>query len=342
MYFMSYEFKFSHLIPNEQKQYLQKEAWRFKRKLKFWRRYLYMYFTGQMKLELSKMPKNSKNILWMNTTAPSLGDSLMDLAGRVLLKNFNVDLCTSSKNSILYKYDSVFENIYDENNMNFNKIYDLIIVDSYSPRSMRIKNQYFKDIPFFGMYGFVNGFDIHRTLFSIYRISELLGIEYQKTDLRPSVGINNADDKFVDLYDKYLIVVVGGEWEFRTYKHWNAVIQKIIDNENIVLIGSKNGIEDAEEITAKYSTIKNFVGKTTINETAILIRKSTSVICCDGGLLHVANALSKPVVSLFGEIEPYMRHTATDIHESLYDEKSVNNITPESVYFAYLKLKEKL
>ena len=111
LYSLSYEFNFSDFIPSEQKKYLQKEAWKFKRIFKFFRRYLYVYFTGQLKLERDSITQASKSILWINTTAPSLGDSLMDLSGRALLKNYAVDLYTSSKNSILYQYDEIFSNI---------------------------------------------------------------------------------------------------------------------------------------------------------------------------------------------------------------------------------------
>jgi len=340
LYSLSYNFNFSDLIPSEQKKYLQKEAWKFKRIFKFFRRYLYMYFTGQLKLERDSISSETKTILWINTTAPSLGDSLMDLSGRVLLKNYEVDLYTSSKNSILYKYDEIFKNVYDENNLNFDKNYDLIIVDSYSPRSMKIKNQYFKRTPFVGMYGFLNGFDIHRTLFSFYRICELLNMPYDQIVAKPSIGVD--EEQIAELPPaQYVTIVVGGEWDFRTYKKWDNVIE-LIGADNIVLVGSKNGIDYANIICSKYTNIKNFVGKLSINQTAIIIRECSIVLCCDGGLLHISNALFKPVVSLFGAIDPLMRHTSSDVYEFLYDENSVNNISPVDIYHAYLKLKGKI
>ena len=108
------------------------------------------------------------------------------------------------------------------------------------------------------------------------------------------------------------------------------------------MVGSKNGIDDADIICSKYTNIKNFVGKLSINQTSIVIRQSSIMLCCDGGLLHISNAFSKPVVSLFGAIDPLMRHTSSDVFECLYDDDSVNNIEPVDIYNSYLRLKGKI
>ena len=93
---------------------------------------------------------------------------------------------------------------------------------------------------------------------------------------------------------------------------------------------------------SKYNNIRNFVGKLSINQTSIVIRQSSIMLCCDGGLLHISNAFSKPVVSLFGAIDPLMRHTSSDVFECLYDDDSVNNIEPVDIYNSYLRLKGKI
>ena len=51
---------------------------------------------------------NHKEILWINISAPSLGDSLTDLSSRTMLSDRKVDLFTDKKNSDLYKDDFIF------------------------------------------------------------------------------------------------------------------------------------------------------------------------------------------------------------------------------------------
>ena len=346
LYKLSYNFVFSYLIPSEQKQYLQKEAWRFKRILKFWRRYLYMFFTKQLKLELNNIPHTSRNILWINTTAPSLGDSLMDLAGRVLLENFNVDLYTSSKNSILYKYDLVFKNIFDEMNMNFDKNYDLIIVDSFSPRSMKIKNKYFSQVPFVGMYGFINGFEIHRTYYSFFRLASLLDVKIDKSICDLSMAIPN-NCVVSDLPDKFITIVVGAEWDFRRYKDWDKIIEILNSEYSIVLIGSSNGLDESKNLENFFGVI-NYVDKLTLHQTAFVISKSFAQLCADGGLWHFACALRIPSVVLFADChlylgdKHYLRNTEAQKCIALYSDKTVSNIEPSVIIESFYKLKEKL
>lgn len=346
IYSLSYNFNFSDLIPSEQKKYLQKEAWKFKRIFKFFRRYLYMYFTGQLKLERDSISSETKTILWINTTAPSLGDSLMDLSGRVLLKNYEVDLYTSSKNSILYKYDKIFKNVYDENNLNFDKNYDLIIVDSYSPRSMKIKNQYFKRTPFVGMYGFLNGFEIHRTYYSFFRLSSLLHEITDKSKMDLSMSIP-SDVHVENLPDEFITIVIGAEWDFRKYKFWANVIEHILEDTHVVLVGSSNGIQESHILESKF-VVHNYVGKLSIYETAYIISRASMQLCADGGLWHVACAFKIPTIVLFADCHLYIngmhyaRNTEAQLCEVLYSDNEVSDIEYKSIVNAFYKLKGKI
>ena len=99
--------------------------------LKYLKRFLYISLKGQKSLEVFNISENHKNILWINFSAPSLGDSLMDLSSRVLLKNRKVDLLTSNKNAYIFASDEFFSSVFDNKIEVIKKNYDLVIIDSY-------------------------------------------------------------------------------------------------------------------------------------------------------------------------------------------------------------------
>ena len=80
-------------VPSGQKLYLEeKEFLRSKWIFKYVKRRLFCFcfveFFGLVR-ECSFIGEDHRLILWINNAAPSLGDSLMDLAARTLLSNRN-------------------------------------------------------------------------------------------------------------------------------------------------------------------------------------------------------------------------------------------------------------
>ena len=69
----------------------------------------------------------------------------------------NIDLFTDIKNAHIYEDDEIFNNIFiDEEKAKINK-YDLIILDSYSSRSVKIKSRIAAKTFYVGMfYNFCN------------------------------------------------------------------------------------------------------------------------------------------------------------------------------------------
>ena len=67
----------------------------------------------------------------------------------------------------------------------------------------------------------------------------------------------------------------------------------------VVLLGSRNDVPAAAGIPGK-----NLVGETTLDEAIDLIAGAASVVSNDSGLMHVAAALGRPLVALFGSSSP--------------------------------------
>jgi len=76
-------------------------------------------------------------------------------------------------------------------------------------------------------------------------------------------------------------------------------------NHPVILLGGKEDRTNAEEI-ASVDPVKvyNACGKFSINESADLVRKSKLIVTNDTGLMHMAAAYKKPIISLWGNTVP--------------------------------------
>ena len=82
-------------------------------------------------------------------------------------------------------------------------------------------------------------------------------------------------------------------------KQYIKMCQEI--NHPIVLLGGPSEEEDGNEIALVCGkTIWNAAGKTSLNGSAALIRDSQLVITPDTGMMHIAAAFKKPIISFWG------------------------------------------
>ena len=342
-------FSFKHDIPNYISVYLKQRSITYSF-VKYTKRLLFLILKRQNIHELDEIMPTHKNILWINISAPSLGDSLMDLSSRILLKERNVDLFTHKKNADLYRSDKVFRNIYTNKNK-FNPLqYDLVIIDSYSTRSISIKAKIAPLIAFVGLYGYFNGPEVNRVMFSFHRMNFLLGSSMGESEVNSiakcELFISDHDKSTVSnlsLPREFIAIVVGGEWAYRTYEYWVNVIEEILllnKNINIILVGSENGKSYEKKILNSFAqnNITSYVDQLTFKQSAEVIRRSKWVICCDGGLMHAANALNTRSIVLLARLDKKMQLTLCCKAHSLYDLSDVNNIEVEKIIDQYKKL----
>ena len=342
----TYTLPFKFDIPNYTKEFLNRKTF-IKPWIKFVKRCIYIHLKGQNSLEIYNILLEHKEILWINISAPSLGDSLMDLSSRMMLVGKKVDLFTDKKISDLYKDDFLFLKVFNDIRQVGECRYDLVILDSYSTRSIEIKVKIAHLTPFVGMFGYYNGPEVNRVLFSFHQMNNLLGYIKNENELnkvaRTSMSISSADQKLIqqaELPFSFIAIVIGGEWNYRTYNKWDCVIEKLIskdNNINIILIGSDNAKDSAKVIFDKFSdyNVINCVAKFTFNQTSQIIKQAQILLCCDGGLMHSANAVNTPIVALFAKLTAQMQLTESICAFSLYDKNNVNNISVQKILKKY-------
>jgi len=329
----TYLFPFNSSIPNYLDRY-KRSINSKKRILKFFKRYLYLFIKRQISLECLFINKSVNKILWINLSAPSLGDSIMDLSSRTMIDFAEIDLFTDKKNEELYKKDPVFRRVFSSISSMPSDKYDLVILDSYSTRTVKIKSLISPKTRFVSMFAFYNGPEVNRVLFSFHRMNHLLGNLFSVSKLnqiaKPTLGIQGVTLSR-DLPIDYIAIVIGGEWGYRTYDKWKEVVEFILNtyqSKNIVLVGSLNGEDEARKISCSINSnrIFNFVNQFTFIETVKILEGSNFVLCCDGGLMHASNCLQKPIIPLFAKLTPKMQLTESIPAFPCYDAESVVNI----------------
>lgn len=342
---------FKYDIPNYTKKYLDTTSL-IRRFMKFFRRYLYIALNSHTKLELNTISREHENILWINLSAPSLGDSLMDLSSRVLLGDKKIDLFTDIKNAHIYKSDKIFQNIITDTSQIDKNKYDLVIIDSYGTKSLRIKFKHLSNLPFVGMYGHYNGPEVNRVLFSFHRMNQLLNYNKNEKEVnymaKSIMYISYEDKKIIEkinLPEDFICIAIGGEWDYRTYNDWEKVMSEILTQnkkENIVLIGSLNAKEESEKLTKTFTTfnIINLTANYSFNQTAQIIKLSKILLSYDGGLMHAANSVGTNILPLFAHLTPQMQLTSAIKANPLYNKSSVNNINFKEIIENFKRYKE--
>ena len=195
--------------------------------------------------------------------------------------------------------------------------YDYIIDLHHNVKTLRIKNALKKKS--FSFYKL----NIQKYFYTAFKINMLPKVHivdrYMKTV--ESFGVKNDGaglDYFIEKKDEtkkedipashhagYIACVIGGAHGTKKWPvhKWKEFCSKM--NHPIILLGGNEDVATGNEI-ASVDEIKiyNACGKFSINESADLVRKSKFVISNDTGLMHIAAAFKKPILSLWGNTVP--------------------------------------
>lgn len=85
----------------------------------------------------------------------------------------------------------------------------------------------------------------------------------------------------------------------------------------IVLLGSPKDNAVCDEIKGLNPAVHHLAGKTTLDQAVALIAAASAVVSNDSGLLHIASALNRPVIAIYGPTDPYHAPPFSDIAHSL-------------------------
>lgn len=127
------------------------------------------------------------------------------------------------------------------------------------------------------------------------------GLEYY-SGLESQEHINGLP---IEIAQKYAAIVIGG-----TYFTKQIPTEKLLEIIEMIpipvmLLGGPNDKSLAEEVVKKTSSkVYIAAGKSSLNESAEIIRRSQFVVCSDTGLMHIAAAYQKKIFSVWGSTVP--------------------------------------
>ncbi len=127
-----------------------------------------------------------------------------------------------------------------------------------------------------------------------------LGVSYDGQGLDYFIP-EGTENKMTSMDSPYIAAVIGATHFTKRLPEENWIKFINSTDQKIVLIGGKAEMEAAGNIVAATGlNVINMVGKTNLQESALLIRNAERVISNDTGMMHIAAALRKPIVSIWG------------------------------------------
>jgi ADP-heptose:LPS heptosyltransferase len=196
--------------------------------------------------------------------------------------------------------------------------YDYIIDLHHNLRSLRIK-KFLKNVKAFSF----DKLNVQKFIYTNLKINTLpkKHIVDRNLETVASLGIVNDElglDYFIPEKDKikqkdlpashmlgYIAVVIGAALSTKKMPLHKLKTLCTAINHPIILLGDKGDTEDGKGIAAADDIkIYNACGKFNLNESADILRGAKLVITHDTGLMHIAAALQKPIISVWGNTVP--------------------------------------
>ena len=150
-----------------------------------------------------------------------------------------------------------------------------------------------------------------------------LGIEHG--ELKPAAFICKEEDRFAEEYlsskninpDKVISLFPYTQWSIKDYNNFSTLLNSPDFSGNTFLIlGGKENFEKSEELVSNAANnVYNLAGKTSLLQTAALIKKSKLLVGSDTSGSHIACAVDTPNVVVmggghFGRFMPYSNLTS--------------------------------
>ena len=268
----------------------------------------------------------------------SIGDIVLTTPVIRCLKNqiddVEIHVLTKKKFSSLYKTNPYINKVYEyddslKKNIKELKLenYDYIVDLQKNKRSVRVTRALHKPHSSFPKLNFKKFLlttfkinlmpDIH-IVDRYFKAVEKLGVknDFQGLDFfiseKNDYPLSELSENFQEGYHAF---VIGGTYKTKILPAVKIVeiIQKL--NEPVILLGGPDDVERANEILDKISKSQNLrisesqqlislVGKINLEQSASIVKKAKSVLTNDTGLMHIAAAFHKNIVSVWGNTVP--------------------------------------
>ena len=128
--------------------------------------------------------------------------------------------------------------------------------------------------------------------------NDMAGIDY----FIPKRDLVNLSDFGIPA--EFIVFSIGAQ--FATKRMPNEKIITLIQKFElpVVLLGGESDFDNAEIIAASNPAIVNLCGRLNLDQSASILQQAKKVVTHDTGLMHIASAFQKPIISIWGNTVP--------------------------------------
>lgn len=142
----------------------------------------------------------------------------------------------------------------------------------------------------------------------------------------PDFTIEPLPEKFSD---KYIALVIGAQFQTKQLPVYKLIeVCQKSPYSQFVIVGGTEDIERGEEIVSKCPNALNVCGKYSLHGSAALVKNASLVITNDTGMMHIAAAFNKKIISIWGNTIPeFGMYPYLPVHPSFFSIHEVKNLS---------------
>lgn len=211
------------------------------------------------------------------------GDSLSDVLPKLKQENYDYVIDLHHNLRTLKLKSALGKKAFSFNKLNWEKFLLVNFKINKLPHK-HIVERYFETVASLGVANDNQGLDYFISEKDTVSISESLPFNFQ---------------------DGYHVLVVGGSYYTKQIPANKLKEICGLSTKPLVLLGGKEDSVIAEQVYATFKeTTLNLCGKLSLNQSASVIQQAQSVITSDTGLMHIAAAYKKDIISVWGNTIP--------------------------------------
>ena len=324
---------------------------------KLMHRALALLFSGQFFRRVSKA-KVEQDVCILYVDRKNIGDAIMDLSPISFLrdampKEYSIDLVVSKELYSVFECDPRFSRVVKSDDLNGIESLrpSLVITLLMDYQAISFKKRFFKKLDFMVLHGWFGAPErnlMRHSAFSIAKAFSLGAPEIFASEAKHFFHPCSKEDRLdspLEVCKKRIGIVLGGIEPRRTYQHWLIVIGSLLkDDIQVILMGSSNAKKDEANILNRFElySVKNslisYVDKTNFAQFLSLCRECDLIMSADGGAMHMALSVNKPMICLFSEEYPESRLPYEFLGEAFHAKGDISSIKADEVSKAAFEL----
>ena len=320
-------------------------------------RALALLFSGQF-FRRVREAKIEQDVCILYVDRKNIGDAIMDLSPISFLrdampKEYSIDLVVSKELYSVFECDLRFRHVVKSDDFieikNLRPSLVMTLLMDY--QAISYKKRFFEDKDFLILHGWFGAPDrnlMQHTALNLAKAFSLGDPEAYVFKIKHFFHpcVNEVELELpLDTCNKRVGIALGGIDPRRTYQHWMQVVGSLLKNDiQVVLMGSSNARKEEQNILKSFEqdrvkkTLVSYVDRTNFAQFLSLCRECDLIMSADGGAMHMALSVNKPMICLFSDEYPESRLPHEFSGKAFHAKGDISLIPPKSVIDSSLDL----